>query len=132
MLKKEGTILKNLVHAVVTLDKKVGVLDGKVWTLDKRVGALERKVEALERKVEALDRKVEALERKVDALDRKMDLFEKRVTERMDRLEESNRKIGVLLEKLDSKFDFALEGYGLLKERTDKLENRVEVLEERS
>jgi hypothetical protein len=59
----------------------------------------------------------------------KINSLAKRVDERMDRFEESNRKNGVLLEKLDTKFDLSLEGYSSLKERTDKLEDRVSILE---
>ena len=101
MVEKENTILKSL---------------------DKRVGALEDNVKSLDKKVWFLDKKVEAIDKKIDGFVVKFD-------ERMDRFEESNRKTGLLLEKLDSKFDFALEGSGSLKTLIEGMNDRVTALE---
>lgn len=51
--------------------------------------------------------------------------------ERLERVESSQRKTGVQLDRLEGKFDLCIEGFSSLKERTDKIEERVSVLENR-
>ncbi|HUC02023.1 MAG TPA: hypothetical protein VMA75_03910 [Candidatus Paceibacterota bacterium] len=108
MLEKENIVLKNL---------------------DKRVGALEDKVDHLKKEVDGrtllILTKLDSVAKRVDE---RMDFFEKK----MDQYEESNRKTGLLLEKLDSKFDFALEGYGSLKALIEGMNERLILLEERA
>ena len=60
-------------------------------------------------------------------LDEKINYLGKRI----DHIEESNRKNGVLLEKLDAKIDLSLEGYSSQKEPIEKINERVSVLEGR-
>jgi hypothetical protein len=60
-------------------------------------------------------------------LDEKINYLGKRI----DHIEESNRKKGVLLEKLDAKIDLSLEGYSSQKEPIEKINERVSVLEGR-
>jgi hypothetical protein len=52
-----------------------------------------------------------------------------KVETKLEILIESVQKTGVLLERLEGKFDLSLEGYSSLKERADKVEDRVTVLE---
>lgn len=49
--------------------------------------------------------------------------------ERLERVEISQRKAGVQLDRLEYKFDLCLEGFGSLKERADKIEDRVGILD---
>lgn len=84
MLEKENTILKNL---------------------DKKMEALDRKVDGLAGEFNHLKKQVDG---RILLIAEKMNSVAKRVDERMDRFEESNRKNGILLEKLDGKFDLAL------------------------
>jgi hypothetical protein len=62
----------------------------------------------LNKKVDALYEEFGHLEKRMDGrmllIAEKVNILQKRVDERMDRFEESNRKNGVLLEKLDAKF----------------------------
>jgi hypothetical protein len=74
---------------------------------------------------------LEGLDKRIDGLEIRIDKFEKDTKSRFDRMDESQRKIGFQLERLDHKFDLCFEGFGSLKERTDLLEDRVAKLEER-
>ena len=56
----------------------------------------------------------------------------KSLDERVGRVEESVRKIGVHLDKLEDKFDLCIEGFGTLNERSEKMEDRVTILEGRA
>ena len=81
------------------------------------------------------DDKFDHLEKRMDGrmllIAEKVDILAREVNERMERFDESNQKNGVLLENLDSKFDFALEGYGSLKELVILMNERLNVLENR-
>lgn len=108
MIEKEKTILRNL-------DKRTEVLEVKIQTLNKKLEIFDEK----------LDKFALEFNKKIDHIGGKMVSFEGR----MDRFEESNRKIGILLERLDTKFDFAIEGYGSLKTLIEGMNERLTTLE---
>ena len=112
MFEKENIILKNINKNIEALGKSV---DRFAVAFDKKLNRLEENVDA-----------------KMLLLDEKMIALGKRVDERMDLFEESNRKNGALLEKLKSKFDLSIEGYSSLKELSEKMNERLNVLEGRA
>jgi len=116
MLEKEHTILKNL-------NKKVEALWGTVDSIDKKIDGLNGEFR------DKFDHLKKGVDGRMLLIITKLDLVEKKVNERMDRFEESNRKTGLLLEKLDSKFDFALEGYSSLKALIEGMNDRMTALE---
>ena len=82
------------------------------------LNAINDRFDAIENRFEAMDKRFDGLDKKVDTL----------VT-RVDNLDRSYHYLGVRMEKVEAKFDLALEGYGALKELGEKMNERLNILE---
>ena len=77
--------------------------------------------------LEDINNSLKSIDKRFDSLDKKVD----HLGIRADNLDRSYHYIGVQMEKLETKFDLALEGYGSLKELGEKMNERLNVLEGR-
>jgi chaperonin cofactor prefoldin len=75
--------------------------------------------------LESLDIRMDRLDARIDRLDARMDKLDKKI----DKLDASIRKVGIEVEKLSHGFMLFIESYASLSERTEKVEDRVSVLE---
>lgn len=86
--------------------------------IDGRFGDIDKHFEKIDERFDGIDKRFDSLDKKVDIL-----------TTRVDNLDRSYRYIGLQMEKLETKFDLALEGYNSLKELGEKMNERLNVLE---
>ena len=84
-------------------------------SLDSRIKVLGTQVEDFELRFKRIDTRFDEVDKRFDKIDRRMDTFE-----------ESQRKMGVLMETMDGKLSLMLEGYVGHDARIARLEQKLE------
>jgi tetrahydromethanopterin S-methyltransferase subunit G len=78
----------------------------------------------MKRKTEEIS--LESVDKRLDHLDGKIGVLEKEMHEGFDRVDSEIGKIGVICERLETKFSLLMEGFGGLDRRMEAFEARTE------
>ena len=120
-----------------SIDKRFESMEARFDSIDKRFESMEarfdsidKRFESMEARFDSIDRKFESIDKRFDSIDRKFEALDAKIDSKFDLLLAEIRRVGIIVEEQRAQNIYVLDGISNLSARMEKVEERLDILED--